>query len=295
MGTPPAIATRSSRLALVQAEAVRSAVARANPGLELSLLEVTSRGDELADVSLESVEGTGFFTDAVEQALLTGTAVLGAHSLKDIPTELDRRFAIAAVLARGDPRDVLVSPYGGLDRLPAGARIGTDASRRREQLALLRPDLVFLPVRGNVPTRLEKLDRGDYDGLVLAAAGLLRLGLGARITEYLETDRCLPAPGQGAIAVESLSDGEWVTIAARADDVPTSTAVRAERAFLAALGGGCATPVGGLAEVEGEKLRLRGVVVEGGQALRVEVVGRLSEPQAPERLGFEAARRLRRP
>src|SRR5581483_1716984 len=144
-----AIATRGSLLALRQAEAVRSAVTAANPGLELGLVEVSTRGDVLQDVSLESAEGTGFFTDAVEQALVDGRAALGAHSLKDVPTLLGPAFAIAAVLPRADPRDVLVSPHGGLDRLPEGALVGTDSSRRREQLALLRPDLRFESVRGN--------------------------------------------------------------------------------------------------------------------------------------------------
>lgn len=291
MGTPPAaIATRASDLARFQAEAVRRAVTAANPGLELELVEVSTRGDQIQDVSLEAVEGIGFFTDAIEQALLDARAALGAHSLKDMPTALAAQFVIAAVIARDDPRDVIVSRHGGLDALPESAVVGTDSSRRREQLALLRPDLRFQSVRGNVPTRLAKLDRGDYDALVLAAAGLRRLGLEDRIAETLEPDRCLPAPGQGAIAVEALAGGEWVTVAGRATNAAIEAATRAERAFLAALGGGCEVPIGALASVDGTRLRLQGIVVEDGRAQRVEVEGEIEEP---ERLGATAARRVR--
>ena len=292
MGSLPrhaAIATRGSALALHQAELVRRALAEAEPGLAVELLEVSTRGDELQDVPLESADGVGFFTDAVEGALLDGRAAFGAHSLKDVPTELGERFAIAAVLPRADARDAIVSPHGGLDALPEGAVVGTDATRRREQLSLLRPDLRFRSVRGNVPTRLAKLDRGDYDALVLAVAGLERLGLGERIAERLEPDRCLPAPGQGAIAVETLAGSEWAAIASRADDPDTSAAVRAERAFLAALGGGCDTPVGVLVTRAGERLLLRGVVVDDRQAVRVELEGTIGEP---ERLGRLAAGRV---
>ncbi len=285
----PAVATRSSQLAIVQAEAVRDAVMAANPGLELNLLEVSTRGDRIPDVSLETVEGTGFFTDAIEEALLAGRAVLGAHSLKDVPVEVGGAFEIAAVLQREDPLDVVVSPYGGLDELPRGARVGTDASRRREQLALIRPDLAFESVRGNVPTRLRKLDAGEYDALVLAAAGLKRLGLADRITERLAPDRCLPAPGQGAIAIEALRGGEWAVRARRADDPDTAAAVRAERAFLAALGGGCQLPVGALARVEADRVVLHGVVVEGGRSLRVVVEGPVEHAVD---VGAQAARRV---
>jgi hydroxymethylbilane synthase len=284
------IATRASALARCQAEAVRAAMAAANPGLELALLEVSTRGDRLQDVSLEATEGTGFFTDAIEQALLEGRAELGAHSLKDVPTAVPAQFVLSAVLPRADPRDVIVSPHGGLDRLPEGALVGTDSSRRREQIGLVRPDLRFQSVRGNVPTRLAKLDAGDYDALVLAAAGLDRLGLGDRITEHLDPDVCLPAPGQGAIAVETVAGGEWEIACRRATDADAEAATRAERAFLAALGGGCETPVGALATREGHTLRLRGVMVENGRAERVELDG---GPDEPERLGALAARLLR--
>lgn len=289
MSTPrrPSIATRASALALHQAGLVRAAVELANPGLACELLEVSTRGDRMVDVSLEGLDGTGFFTDAVEQALLEGRAAFGAHSLKDMPTALAEQFTIAAVLPRADPRDAIVSPHGGLDALPAGARVGTDSRRRREQLALLRPDLSFRAVRGNVPTRLGKLDRGDYDALVLAAAGLDRLGLGERITERLDPARCLPAPGQGAIAVEVLAGGEWEGAARRVTDERSERAVRAERAFLAALGGGCDTPIGVLVTLRDDSLHLQGVMVEDGRAQRVELE---SGPERPEELGALAAR-----
>lgn len=283
------IATRRSRLALVQAEAVRRALAAAQPDLRLELLELTTEGDRLRDVSLEKVEGKGFFTAALEEALRDGRAQFAAHSLKDLPVEPAPGFAVAAVLARDDPRDALVSAAGGLAGLPAGARLGTDSARRRAQLLLARPDLEVLPVRGNVPTRLAKLDRGEFDALVLAAAGLNRLGLGGRVTEILEPEVCLPAPGQGAIAVQTLAEGEWRERAAAVEDVATALAVRAERAFLGALGGGCATPVGALAACAGGRLRLQGVLVTEGRARRVEVEGPAG---APEELGAHAARQL---
>ncbi len=282
-----AVATRASQLARYQAQLVCQAVIGANPDVELDLLEVSTRGDQLQDVSLESTEGIGFFTDAVEAALVDGRAALGAHSLKDLPIDLSPQFAIAAVLTRADPRDVLVSPYGGLEALPEGARVGTDASRRRAQLALLRSDLRFESVRGNVPTRLAKLDRGEYDALVLAAAGLERLGLAPRISQYLAPDQCLPAPGQGAIAIEALAGSEWEARARRATDPAAEAATRAERAFLAALGGGCQAPIGALATNSGRGLRLVGVVIDKGGAERVELEG---GPEAPEELGAMAAR-----
>jgi hydroxymethylbilane synthase len=280
------IATRRSRLALVQAEAAREALGRAHPEASFELLPVATAGDRLADRSLEEVEGRGFFTDALEDALARGEAALAVHSLKDMPTELPPGLAIAAVLPRADPRDALVSRHGGLESLPEGALVGTDSSRRRSQLALLRPDLRFEPVRGNVPTRLAKLDAGRYDALVLAVAGLARLGLLDRVVEVLEPERCLPAPGQGAIAVEAVSGSQWAVLAGAVDDPATNAEVRAERAFLAALGGGCQTPVGALARASAGRLRLLGVAVRDGRARRVEVEGQAEDPEG---LGREAA------
>jgi hydroxymethylbilane synthase len=283
------IATRASRLALVQAELVRSALQSANPSLSFELLEIVTRGDKLAGVSLEKVEGKGFFTDALEKALDSGGAQIATHSLKDLPTELPERYTVAAVLPRGDPRDAVVSPHGGLDSLPEGAVVGTDSSRRRAQLAALRPDLRFRPVRGNVPTRLAKLERGDYDALVLAVAGLERLGLRGAIAECLEPEACLPAPGQGAIALETLAGGEWESVAAAVNDAGTWAATRAERAFLKGLGGGCQTPAGALARCDGGRLTLSAVVVDSGGLRRVEEDGPAADAEV---IGARAAARV---
>lgn len=267
----------------------RDALLVAHPGLTVDLVRVTTVGDRLPEVSLEGVEGRGFFTDSLERALDAGEADLAVHSLKDLPTELAGGFRIVAVMERDEPADVLVSPHGGLASLPPGARVGTDSARRRAQLALVRPDLRFAAVRGNVPTRLARLDSGDFDALVLAAAGLRRLGLGERAGEVLGPDVCLPAPGQGAIAVESRVEGDAAALAAAIDHPGTRAAVTAERAFLAGMGGGCRTPIGALATVSGGRLRLAGVVVEGGLARRVEVEGEVDEAAG---LGAEAARRV---
>jgi len=283
------LATRGSDLALAQAELARLALGAVHPDLQVELLEVHTRGDELQEVSLESVEGRGFFTDALERALGRGEAELAVHSLKDLPTEIPPPFALAAILPREDPRDVVVSPHGGLFDLPAGARVGTDSARRRTQLAAVRPDLEFQPVRGNVPTRLRKLDAGEFDALVLAAAGLFRLGLGDRAAHPLEPEICLPAPGQGAIALEALVEGEWVELARPATHAATEIAVIAERACLAAVGGGCQTATGALARLEGDRLVLAAVMVTERGLQRVEVEGDASDPLA---CGADAARRL---
>ncbi len=283
------LATRGSDLALAQAELARRALCAVHPDLAVQLVEVRTLGDQVQDVSLEAVEGRGFFTDALERALAGGEADLAVHSLKDLPTEIPPGFALAAVLPREDPRDVLVSPHGGLFDLPQGARVGTDSARRRTQLAVHRPDLDFRPVRGNVPTRLRKLDEGEYDALVLAAAGLRRLRLESRLRHPLDPEVCLPAPGQGAIALEGVATGGWLEIARPASHRDTEIAVTAERACLAALGGGCQTATGALAQLEGERLLLRAATVLDGRGARVEVQGEAGDPAA---CGVEAARRL---
>lgn len=281
------IATRASALALVQARQVLDALVALMPGRRLGLLEVRTSGDRLRDISLEGLEGIGFFTDALEEALVSGQAAIAVHSLKDVPVELGDRFRIAAVLPREDPRDVLVSPHGGLGGIPKGARVGTDSSRRRSQIALQRPDLRFEPIRGNVPTRLAKLDAGEYDAVILAAAGLNRLGLAQRITEFLDTSICLPAPGQGAIAIETLGDSPWLDLARAVNDPQSEACVTAERAFLAALGGGCRTPIGALATVDGGRLTLDGIVVGSRGPDRVQLSGAVAEAAA---IGARAAR-----
>jgi len=270
---------------MVQAHLAREALAAAEPGLELVLVEIDPSGDRMPDVPLEAKEGAGFFIDRLEQALVDGSADLAVHSLKDVPVALGAQFEISAVMARADPRDALVSPHGGLRDLPPGARIGTDSGRRRSQLSLLRPDLRFAPVRGNVPTRLAKLDRGEYDGLVLAVAGLTRLRLSDRISEAFEPETCLPAPGQGAIAIEALVGSVAGQLARRVADAETTRAVAAERAVLAGLGGGCESEVGALARLVGSTLRLEaGIFKDGPRRVRVD-----GDPEAADALGRRAA------
>ncbi len=280
------VATRRSRLALIQAETVRTRLGGVHPSRLWELRPIGSRGDRLAGVSLEAVEGTGFFTSDLEDAVLDGRAHLAVHSLKDLPTEIGAGLVLAAILTRDDPRDVLVSPHGGLDDLPRGSRVGTDSNRRRAQILALRPDLEVEPVRGNVPTRLAKLDRGDFDALVLAAAGLRRLGLDDRLANPLDPADCLPAPGQGAIAVEAVAGSEAAVLAAAIDDPQTRAAVTAERTFLAAVGGGCRSAAGALATCSGDRLDLEAGIFEAGRPVRVRVTGALEDA---EQLGRQAA------
>ena len=236
------------------------------------------------------MEGRGFFTDALEVALESGAAGFAVHSLKDLPVDIPPGLEVAAVLERGDARDALVSAHGRLADLPRGAVVGTDSSRRRAQIGLLRPDLRFEPLRGNVPTRLAKLDRGDYDAVVIAKAALDRLGLAERATEVLAESVCLPAPGQGAVALEVASGGEAALLARRVNHAATMAAVTAERAFLAELGGGCSAPIGAWATIEGGVLSLLGAVFEGGRLLRAAAEG---DPQDAAGIGRRAAASVR--
>ncbi len=252
------IVTRESRLALWQAEHVRDLlIARFGGGVEL--LGITTRGDQILDRTLAKVGGKGLFVKELETALEEGRAELAVHSLKDVPMDLPPGFALAAVLDREDPRDAFVSPrHACLDELPQGARVGTSSLRRVVQLAALRPDLDVQPVRGNLDTRLRRLDEGRFDAIVLAAAGLKRLGLGDRIRAVFEPEQMLPCAGQGALGIEIRADS-----AALADrlatltDRPTWLAVHAERAVSRALGGSCSMPLAAHAVWRGEKLELR--------------------------------------
>lgn len=284
LGLPPArrahlvIGSRGSRLALAQAELVASGLRQ--HGVTTVVRVVRTTGDRRSGPL-----PAGAFVREIEQALRRGEVDLAVHSLKDLPTGRREGLALAAVPAREDPRDALVSAMGrGLSDLPAGSRIGTDSLRRRAQVGARRPDLTFAPVRGNVDTRLAKLARGDYDALVLARAGLLRLGLGDRATETLPLDVCLPAPGQGALALQvRRDDAQTQRLLRPLDHAPTRLAVRAERAFLHALARGCARPRGGcyalpagaFAAVDGERLRLRAAVADPRRprAMRREALG----------------------
>ncbi|HEX7384876.1 MAG TPA: hydroxymethylbilane synthase, partial [Burkholderiaceae bacterium] len=238
------IATRESRLALWQAEHVK-ALLEARFGLAVELLGLTTRGDQILDRTLSKVGGKGLFVKELEAALEDGRADLAVHSLKDVPMDLPPGFELAAVLEREDPRDAFVSPrFASLDELPAGAKVGTSSLRRQVQLVALRPDLVIEPLRGNLDTRLRKLDAGGYDAIVLAAAGLKRLGLGERIRSLFDPARMIPCAGQGALGIEVRSDALALRERLAAlTHAPTWLAVQAERAVSRALGGRCSMPL----------------------------------------------------
>ncbi|MHB8993666.1 MAG: hydroxymethylbilane synthase [Armatimonadota bacterium] len=287
------LATRGSRLALAQSGWVRDELCRRNPGLQVQLLLVKTTGDKVLDVPLQEVGGKGLFTKEIEEALLEGRADLAVHSLKDLPTELPEGLALAALTERADPRDVLVCRAAtGLDRLLQGALVGTSSLRRSAQLAHHRPDLHFAPIRGNVETRLAKLMRGEFDAIVLAAAGLLRLGLADRITQTLSTAMSLPAAGQGIIGLETRSDDEATIALLQSINSSTSqTCAAAERAALGRLGGGCHTPIGVLAQVEGDICSIEGVLIHpsGNPCYRASARGLTTEAEA---IGWSLAEEL---
>ncbi len=252
------IGTRASALALWQARHVESLI-RALPGAPpVELVPITTTGDVRTEVPLWAVRGRAFFTKEIDRALLEDRIDVAVHSLKDLPTAMEPGLELAAVLTREDPRDALVSRTGApLPQLPPDARVGTSSLRRRAFLARARGDLTLLELRGNVPTRLERLERGDYDAIVLAAAGLKRLGLGARITQYLAPEEFPPAVSQGAIGVCTRADDTHSSAWLRSlDDPPTRLAATAERALLERIEGGCQVPLGALATVTGPRIRL---------------------------------------
>lgn len=244
------IATRKSALALWQAEYVASRLRKQYPALTVELLPVSTKGDEILQMPLAEIGGKGLFIKELEYLLLEGKADLAVHSLKDVPAELPEPFALAAVTAREDPRDAFVSfTYDTVEALPPGAVVGTSSLRRQSQLLHRRPDLVVRSLRGNVQTRLRKLDEGQYDAVILAAAGLVRLGLAGRIRSYLSTDESIPAAGQGVMAVEiRKSDKDLAELLAFLHDEQAAASIRAERAFLGEVGGDCKVPAGAFAE-----------------------------------------------
>ena len=280
------IATRASPLALAQAEAVRALLAA--QGVRTTLLRLTSEGDERLDAPLAAAGGKGLFVKALEAALMDGRAHLAAHSMKDVPGRLPEGFRVTTVGTRADPRDALVASGGGtFDTLPDGARIGTSSLRRTAFLHLARPDLRFAPVRGNVGTRLAKLDAGDFDALVLACAGLDRLGLERRVAERLSPNLSLPAAGQGALAVEHAAERtDLQALLATAAEPDTDLAVTAERAVVRALGVDCTAPLGAHATVRGPRITLRATLAapDAQRALQVAMTG-----EQPEALGQRAA------
>jgi hydroxymethylbilane synthase len=288
------IASRQSRLAMWQAEHVRDRLRAVHPGLGVEILGLSTRGDQILDTSLAKIGGKGLFVKELEVALEAGRADLAVHSAKDVPMALPDGLVLAAILAREDPRDAFVSnAYAELAALPAGAVVGTSSLRREAQLRNRFPALAFRPLRGNVETRLAKLDRGDYGAVVLAVAGLKRLGLADRIRAVIDPDVSLPAPGQGALALECLAArAEVVELLARLNDATTAACVRAERAVSRVLGGSCQLPLGAYAELSGGTFRLRGLIAspDGTRIVRAEAQG---DPEAPEAIGEALAQRLR--
>ncbi len=288
------IATRESRLALWQAEHVRARLSCLYESCRVELLPMTTRGDELEEAKLALEGGKGLFIKELELAMAEGRADLAVHSMKDVPVELPAGFALAAITEREDPRDALVSNrYATLGDLPAGAVVGTSSLRRGAQITERYPALSIRPVRGNVNTRLAKLDRGDYDALVLAASGLKRLGFDSRIRDYLSIEQSLPAGGQGALGIECRADrADLLAALAPLANRGSSLCVRAERAVSRALGGNCSFPLGAYAEIWGDTLRLRAIVAapDAKRIARAEATG---TADAPETLGTKVAELLR--
>ena len=286
------LGTRGSTLAMAQAHWVKQQLEAQHPELAVEIIVIKTSGDRFLDSPIQAMAGKGVFVKEIEDALLQREIDLAVHSMKDLPTELADGLTIAAVPEREDPRDVLVSRAGlTLQSLPPLAKVGTGSLRRKAQLLHYRGDLSLLPIRGNVDTRLRKLDSGELDAIVLAAAGLKRIGRGDRITEFLGAEICLNAVAQGALAIEARSDHDMRQRLAFMHHEPSHVAVVAERGFLQRLGGGCHVPVGAWATVDGQALNLSGVVAdpEGSRLCRGQIDG--PSTRAAE-LGSELAERL---
>ncbi|MCB1876858.1 MAG: hydroxymethylbilane synthase [Chromatiales bacterium] len=278
------IATRKSPLALWQAEHVSALLGKHHPGIEVELVGMTTKGDKILDSPLAKVGGKGLFVKELEQGMLAGEADIAVHSMKDVPVELPEGLHLAVILDREDPRDAFVSnTYAAFDELPQGARVGTSSLRRQCQIRERRPDLQISDLRGNVNTRLAKLDAGEYDAIILAGAGLKRLQMADRIRALLDPAISLPAIGQGAIGIETRSDDPAINaLLAPLNDPKTHTRVLAERALNERLSGGCQVPIAGFAELEGETLWLRALVgyPDGSRVLRAENRGPASQAEA---------------
>ena len=287
------IATRKSKLALWQANHVAEQLKKQHSSLKIELVEVHTKGDEHKDRPLAEIGGKALFIKALEQALLDDEADIAVHSLKDVPAELEDAFTLAAILKRESPFDALVAPdYDSLEDLPQGAYVGTASPRRQAQLLLLRPDLEIECLRGNVDTRLRKLDQGDLDAIVLAEAGLNRLGLKKRATQILTAEQCLPSAGQGAIVIECVPDRQdLIKLVACLDDANTRHCVTAERAMIKALHGNCHSPIGAYAVIEKGRLVLQGRVtsIDGEESILVEQDGKPDEDAA---IGKAVAKQL---
>lgn len=296
MDDPLIIATRESPLALAQANFVKAELEALDDGVEVELLGMTTRGDQILDKPLAKIGGKGLFIKELELAMQEGRADLAVHSLKDVPMVLPKGFVLAAILKREDPRDAFISnKFASLDQMPAGGVVGTSSLRRAAVLKRKYPSLKFEPLRGNVNTRLRKLDAGEYDAAILATAGLIRLGMEDRIRARIEIEVSIPAPGQAALGIEVLADDEdTAEIVAELDHAPTAICCTAERTVSRLLGGSCELPLGAYADwVDGEKpLRLRAFVanLDGSEYVEAEAFG---TPDMPEALGEEVAEMLK--
>jgi hydroxymethylbilane synthase len=284
------LASRESRLAMWQAEHVQARLSDLNPGSEVAILGMTTQGDQILDRPLAQIGGKGLFIKELEVAMEEGRADLAVHSMKDVPMVMPEGFVLAAISARENPRDAFVSnKYAGLDDLPQGAVVGTSSLRREAILRAKYPHLEIKSLRGNLDTRLRKLDEGQYDAIILAAAGLIRLGLKDRIKSVLTPEQSLPAPGQGALGIE-IVDGraDMAAVVAPLNDPETAHCVKAERALSRALGGSCQVPLGGYAIIENGQLWLRGFVAtpDGKEMVSAELRGNPAEDEA---LGLKLA------
>src|SRR5258706_4838616 len=290
----PVTAPRRSRLALWQAEHVKGRLEAGHPGLEVALLPLSTRGDELLDVRLDDVGGKGLFIKELESAMAEGRADIAVHSMKDVPAELPPGFALAAISVREDPRDAFVSTrYDSFKGMPGGAVVGTSSLRREAQIAARYPGLEIRLLRGNVETRLAKLDRGEYGAVVLAVAGLTRLGLGSRIRQRVPAEELLPAPGQGALGIQCLARRtEGIALAGALADPASAACLRAGRQVSLALGRSCSVPPGAFAESPRDRPRPRAVrrAPDGKRIARAECEGAAAQPEA---LGERAAAELR--
>jgi len=290
------IATRESLLALWQAEYIKARLEACHPGLQVELLGMTTRGDQLLDSPLSKIGGKALFVKELEQALLDGRADIAVHSMKDVPMEFPEGLGLAIICEREDPRDAFVSNhYADVDALPQGARVGTSSLRRECQLRARRPDLQISSLRGNVQTRLRKLDDGEFDAIILASAGLIRLELQQRIASFMNVEDSLPACGQGAVGVETRLDDNWVReLLVPLHDADSAAKVMAERAMNTRLQGGCQVPIAGYAITDDSRddhLWLRALVGEpdGSRVLRAELTAPAADPEA---LGVAVAEAL---
>ncbi|WP_278348518.1 hydroxymethylbilane synthase [Stutzerimonas kunmingensis] len=287
------IATRKSALALWQAEYVKARLEASHPGLKVSLVPMVSRGDKLLDAPLAKIGGKGLFVKELETALMENEADIAVHSMKDVPMEFPEGLGLYCICEREDPRDAFVSNhFDDLDALPPGSVVGTSSLRRQAQLLARRPDLKIQFLRGNVNTRLAKLDAGEYDAIILAAAGLIRLGFGERIRSSISVDESLPAGGQGAVGIECrTTDSELHALLECLNHAPTATRVVAERALNKRLNGGCQVPIACYAVLEGDQLWLRGLVGQPDGTVLLRAEGRAPVADA-EALGVQVAEAL---